>query len=52
MAGESRADDDGDRVGDELDAIGIAGEIEDAVLSAAEAPVRVVAPLRTSAPPG
>ncbi len=43
---------DGDRVGDELDAIGIAGEIEEAVLSAVETPARVVAPMRTSAAPG
>jgi hypothetical protein len=43
---------DGDRVGDELDAIGIAGEIEEAVLSAAETPVRVAAPVRAAATPG
>ena len=43
---------DGDRVGDELDAIGIAGEIEEAVLSAVHAPIRVAAPVRTSAAPG
>lgn len=43
---------DGDRVGDELDAIGIAGEIEEAVLNAAETPVRVAAPVRASAAPG
>jgi hypothetical protein len=42
---------DGDRLGDELDAIGIAGEIEEAVLSAADAPVRVPAPARASAAP-
>jgi hypothetical protein len=42
---------DGDRIGDELDAIGIAGEIEEAVLSAAETPVRVTAPARAFAAP-
>jgi hypothetical protein len=43
---------DGDRVGDELDAIGIAGEIEEAVLRAAEMPVRIAAPACAAAAPG
>jgi hypothetical protein len=44
---------DGDRLGDELDAIGIAGEIEEAVLSAVDAPLRLPAPpARASAAPG
>ena len=42
---------DGDRLGDELDAIGIAGEIEEAVLNAADVPVRTPAPARASAAP-
>jgi len=43
---------DGDRVTDELDAIGIAGEIEEAVLSATDAPIRIAGPTRASAAPG
>ena len=44
---------DGDRVGDELDAIGIAGGIEEAVLSAAwTTPVRVAAPRARRGGPG
>ena len=40
-----------DRLGDELDAIGIAGEIEEAVLSAADTPVRTPTPARAFAAP-
>jgi hypothetical protein len=39
---------DGDAIGDQLDAIGIAGEIEEAVLRATDAPLQSVAPARTS----
>jgi hypothetical protein len=37
---------EGDAIGDQLDAIGIAGEIEEAVLRATEAPFHAVAPAR------
>jgi hypothetical protein len=43
---------EGDRVGDELDAIGIAGEIEEAIAAAVRAPIRALATERASAPPG
>jgi hypothetical protein len=43
---------EGDRVIDELDAIGIAGEIEEAVLAAADAPGRIAVPPRAAAAPG